>query len=81
MWLNQSVVTINVMFKILDIMSLRYIYIYILINKFRFSIGALNPNMSFPYMQVHKNGPKGIEVGTNGLYWTKWEQGGWNWIE
>ena len=29
MWFNKSVITINVMFKILDITSLRFIYIYI----------------------------------------------------
>ena len=36
------------MFKILDIKSLRYIYIYI--NKFEFRIGAFNPKMFFPIM-------------------------------
>ena len=57
MWFNKSVIIINVILKILDIMSLRYIYIYIF-NKFGFRIGTNNPNISFTYMYVHKNGPK-----------------------
>ena len=42
MWLNKNVLTINVILKILDIMSLRflYIYIYIYFNKFGFRLGA-----------------------------------------
>ena len=62
MWFNKSVIIINVMLKILDITSLRSIYIYIYIffffNKFGFRIGTNNPNISFTYMYVHKNGPK-----------------------
>ena len=58
MWLNKNVIIINVMLKILDITSLRSIYIYIYINKFGFRIGTNNPNISFTYMYVHKNGPK-----------------------
>ena len=56
MQLNKNIVTINVMLKILNITSLKYIYIYI--NKFEFNMGALNPNMFFLYIKVHKNGPK-----------------------
>ena len=46
MWLNKSVETINIILKILDFMSLRSIFF---INKFRFRIGTVNPNISFPY--------------------------------
>ena len=56
MQLNKNIVTINDMLKILNITSLKYIYIYI--NKFEFNMGALNPNMFFLYIKVHKNGPK-----------------------
>ena len=48
------------MFKILDIMSLRSIYIFF--NKFGLRIGTLNPNISFSYMLVHKNGPKWTKI-------------------
>ena len=50
MWLNKSIAIINTMLKILDIISLRYIYIYIYINKFEFRLGAFNLNMSFTIM-------------------------------
>ena len=60
--------------------DLRYykfeIYIYIF-NKFGFRIGTLNPNISFPYMLVHKNGPKWTQIGEMeqmdrmGIRWTK----------
>ena len=49
MQLNKSVVTINDMLKILDISSLKFIYIYIY-NKFGFRIGDLNLNMYFHYI-------------------------------
>ena len=39
--------TINVMLKILDIMSLRFIYF---LNKIGFILGAFNPNMYFLIM-------------------------------
>ena len=60
MQLNKNIVTINDMLKILNITSLKYIYIYIYIyiNKFEFKMGALNPNMFFLYIKVHRNGPK-----------------------
>ena len=45
MWLNKSTITINPMFKILDITSLRFIYIF---NKFGFRLDTFNPNRSFP---------------------------------
>ena len=48
------------MFKILDIMSLRSIYIFF--NKFGLRIGTLNPNISFSYMLVHKNGLKWTQI-------------------
>ena len=47
MWLNNSVVTINIMFKILDIMSFVILFFY---NKFGFRIGVINPNMVFSIM-------------------------------
>ena len=58
MQLNKNIVTINDMLKILNITGLKYIYIYIYMNKFEFKMGALNPNMFFLYIKVHKNGPK-----------------------
>ena len=56
---QKNVTTTNAMLKSLDIMSLRYIYIYF--SKFGFKLGAFNLNMSFPIMYVHKidqSGPK-----------------------
>ena len=62
MWLNKSVAKINAMFKILDIMSFRYIYIYIYMyrcvcvcvcvyfNNFGFRISAFNLNIAFLVM-------------------------------
>ena len=60
--------------------DLRYykfeIYIFFF-KKFGFRIGTLNPNISFPYMLVHKNGPKWTQIGEMeqmdrmGIRWTK----------
>ena len=61
MWLNKSITKINAMLKILDIMSLIYIYI------FGFRIGTLNLNMSFPCIQVYKNGLKWTKMNRSGL--------------
>ena len=82
--LNKSVAIINTMFKILDIMSLRYIYI----NKFGFRIGVFNLNMFFLITKVHKNISKWIKMdwsglnGPNGMVdrigtrWTEYDQSG-----
>ena len=84
MWHNKSVATINSMFKILDIRSLRSIFF---LNKFGFRIGAINPNMSFPYTLVHKNGLKRNKIDkweqgrSNGQSRTKWEQGRLKWTK
>ena len=45
--LNKTVAIINVILKILDITSLRFIYF---LNKFGFRIGAFNPKIYFPIM-------------------------------
>ena len=50
MWLNKSIAIINSILKILDITSLRFIYIF---NKFGFRIGTFNPNMSFLIVDAH----------------------------
>ena len=47
MGLNKIIVIINVMLKILDITSLRIIYIF---NKFGFRISAFDPNIFFLIM-------------------------------
>ena len=76
MWHNKSVAKINTMFKILDIRSLRSIFFK---NKFGFRIGAINPNMSFPYTLVHKNGLKRNKIdkmGTRSTEWTKQDKMG-----
>ena len=52
MWFNMSIATINDMLKFRYYESDIYIYFF---NKFGFKIATLDPNLSFPIMQVHKN--------------------------
>lgn len=65
MAVNKSVTTINALFKILYIMSLRSIYLYIYI--YRFGIGALKRTRLFPICKCTK-------MDINRLNWTEWKE-------
>ena len=71
MWLNKSVVIIITLLKILDITCLKFIYIYIYINKLGFRIGTLNPKYVFP---LYVSAQEWTEVDQNGLKWTQMDQ-------
>ena len=76
MWLNKSVATINTIIKILDIPSLRFIYIYIY-NKFGYKLDAFSPKIYFPIMLMHKNILKWTKMNQSdpdGPNWTKWNK-------
>ena len=72
--LNKGVTIIYVMFKILNIKSLRFIYIF---NKFGFRIGVFQPKHIFSCTKMDQSGPKWIKMDRNSpnkLNQTKWNK-------
>ena len=78
MYINRSTVTINIIFKILDITSLRHICIYFFFlfffYKFGFRISALHPNLYFShYVSAQKwiKCNKVVQIDQIGAKWTE----------